>query len=1065
MKHLMITMLMALGFGNPAWLSANCGGLADCQEAETGAETSPIIDTGSGGSRNIYTSTSEAGSKTFTITISACGRYKLETRVKGESGNENSFYVQIKTSGGANVNDTAGQGNDIFDTDSTNNWVAQYVMGRNGGGGDRQWNLVAGTYQVIFSGREVNTHLDWYRQVWVTGWCTATATPGTAFTPSVTPTRTQTPSSGLLGAYYALDGTTFLPTGNTLVARTDGPINFDWSTISPDPLVPVDDFFVRWTGCVLIPTGGSGVWTFYVDSDDGTSLWINNVKIIGQWVLQGATQSSGTTTALTAGTWVPIKLEYFDHTGQAQCMLSWSGPGVGTKTLIPSANLGSCPSSGTGTPTPTQISGSPTSTPNGAGTATKTFTPNHSNTLTKTPSPSMSPTPRPPVYQGLSHTARLYGLEYIPFPVNSMGSSRFYELYDPFTTAATNQRPKNTARWRITFKNLSTTVSASYIKIETRVGAKGVSCSSGVLSDPFDAGSGTYSIKVFEPACNYSSTYFWWGDATVPFTERIDAMGDPRYTPYKDELAPDDATTTPSQAFAYGYNWFFRNVLNTDTTNYPDYEADYAPFLVKADNDGYPSGLTTVDFPKLHRLLREGVMQSRSIYNSVAGWSSYYGGLGGEIGGDSANRLSTGVPMIQSAWGGTGSSGRNEITSLRTLVRNTGGTWREMPWLGELWPDTAYAAQWKNTGGTGWGNLANNQSSGSWYRARYTDCDVDAEWRLTNDSGTILAERGCGTAMNGSGNGTDSYNHLSDDANFGDLMEEGAKMGNSYKMPMPGQFGARRPFGLTRGNSQPEWNEPSYRNSRSTLAYYSSQRDMTSASANIGLYEYGTGTRSSAIVRASQANSDLEDTSKPRVGFFVMNGFTDQSLAGTSFIARFSILSCLRAFHEAGVDRTTASLYPNRIPATSGGNSVRVEQVPWVAITEPDLALASNLTGYSTITVKWDMKWVRWDSDTNNLVPYAESYPADFSSTESVRFVCKYSEDSQGTRWRLANTGEAVDKGQWVESAAQTAQNIIWDLSSIPKGTHKFRIEAYRDHYKQHYAYHQMSMYLNATGN
>ncbi len=51
---------------------------------------------------------------------------------------------------------------------------------------------------------------------------------------------------------------------------------------------------------------------------------------------------------------------------------------------------------------------------------------------------------------------------------------------------------------------------------------------------------------------------------------------------------------------------------------------------------------------------RLGVLRDASVYTSMTGWDSYYIGIGGEIGGDSANELTNGVLLTGSGpWGGT----------------------------------------------------------------------------------------------------------------------------------------------------------------------------------------------------------------------------------------------------------------------------------------------------------------------------------------------------------------------------------------------------------------------------
>lgn len=131
--------------------------------------------------------------------------------------------------------------------------------------------------------------------------------------------------SGLLGDYY--DASDF--TG-TLLQRVDPVVNFNWNTSAPDPSMGADFFTVRWTGWVNPLYTQS--YTFYTVSDDGVRLWVNNQLVINEWHDQWATERSGTI-ALTAGSVVPIKLEFYEGDGLAECRLLWSSASQAKQTI------------------------------------------------------------------------------------------------------------------------------------------------------------------------------------------------------------------------------------------------------------------------------------------------------------------------------------------------------------------------------------------------------------------------------------------------------------------------------------------------------------------------------------------------------------------------------------------------------------------------------------------------------------------------------------------------------------------------------------------------------------
>ncbi|QKS18973.1 hypothetical protein HUN58_02795 [Curtobacterium sp. Csp1] len=117
-------------------------------------------------------------------------------------------------------------------------------------------------------------------------------------------------------------------TGKTpVLVRNDPSPTFNWGQGSPAPSVPKDDFLVRWTGYMTVPSSvldASGKLTFSVAHDDGARLWVNNTKILDKWSVSNAEDTSS---AIAPGTKaVPFQLEYFDHTGGASVALSYLGP-------------------------------------------------------------------------------------------------------------------------------------------------------------------------------------------------------------------------------------------------------------------------------------------------------------------------------------------------------------------------------------------------------------------------------------------------------------------------------------------------------------------------------------------------------------------------------------------------------------------------------------------------------------------------------------------------------------------------------------------------------------------
>jgi len=134
-------------------------------------------------------------------------------------------------------------------------------------------------------------------------------------------------------------------------ARTDTTINFNWGTNSPMASVKTDSFSIRWTG--KIQPRYSGTYTFYITSDNGRRVWIDNQLIIDKWTnLQGTYTD---TISLTAGQKYDLKVEYFETNKLSNCKLEWAS-GLQSREVVPQSQLYN-EISGTGITDPAATSG------------------------------------------------------------------------------------------------------------------------------------------------------------------------------------------------------------------------------------------------------------------------------------------------------------------------------------------------------------------------------------------------------------------------------------------------------------------------------------------------------------------------------------------------------------------------------------------------------------------------------------------------------------------------------------------------------------------------------------
>jgi hypothetical protein len=152
--------------------------------------------------------------------------------------------------------------------------------------------------------------------------------------------------TGLQGYYYTLhtNGVNdFANTANPTLSRLDPTIDFNWLAGSPAASISVDYFTVRWFG--QVQALDTDTYTFYTVNDDGLRLWVNGQLLIDHWIPDNGSVEHSGTIALTANQIYPIMLEYFEHTGNAQVHLRWSGASGGVvKEIVPMSQLIPCQS-------------------------------------------------------------------------------------------------------------------------------------------------------------------------------------------------------------------------------------------------------------------------------------------------------------------------------------------------------------------------------------------------------------------------------------------------------------------------------------------------------------------------------------------------------------------------------------------------------------------------------------------------------------------------------------------------------------------------------------------------
>jgi len=144
---------------------------------------------------------------------------------------------------------------------------------------------------------------------------------------------------GLLGEYYdmgdAVEDFPNIPADKKpTIKLIDKQLNFESSSEELGNSKLADHFFARWTGVIRVPKDGK--YKFYLESDDGSRLFIDNKQVIDNNGLHAMEEKDGEA-ELKAGDH-PIKIEMFENEGEVGIKLSWEGAGQ-AKEIVPAAAL------------------------------------------------------------------------------------------------------------------------------------------------------------------------------------------------------------------------------------------------------------------------------------------------------------------------------------------------------------------------------------------------------------------------------------------------------------------------------------------------------------------------------------------------------------------------------------------------------------------------------------------------------------------------------------------------------------------------------------------------------
>jgi len=140
-----------------------------------------------------------------------------------------------------------------------------------------------------------------------------------------------TGEGGLKGEYF----NNVSLSGAPALTRIDPEVNFSWGATGPGAPLPDNGWSARWTADLV--TFAPDTYTFSVNSEGGTRLWIDGKKVIDVWASWVPTKYASQPTRLEAGIHT-LRLEFADWDRDAQQELSWATPTMAEQ-IIPAGPL------------------------------------------------------------------------------------------------------------------------------------------------------------------------------------------------------------------------------------------------------------------------------------------------------------------------------------------------------------------------------------------------------------------------------------------------------------------------------------------------------------------------------------------------------------------------------------------------------------------------------------------------------------------------------------------------------------------------------------------------------
>lgn len=633
-------------------------------------------------------------------------------------------------------------------------------------------------------------------------------------------------------------------------------------------------------------------------------------------------------------------------------------------------------------------------------------------------------------------------LDYVPHRLQY-----FPDPYLPFLDLATGEKdPRNTARVIVEFRVVASAAPAK-LAVETHLKtAAGWPDAAATPPSPAISRAWLYLGAAWDAV---KQLYWAAGEPTIPWTEQVQLVGDPRHNPYLD-VRQRGLYNPYFSDFRTGKSLYFKDELSNDLGD-PSKCLDQRNPLIPA-TDLLPPAVGTAydasfpgtadswsgikyDVPAYFRIWREALVRHDMVLVNPTGMALRFLGQGGEFA--LAKKVDDvgDVKVSKKPYDGSASDAgpaADELFDDRTafIERQDAAKWYAKPWLGELYPP-GFGAAWLANG-----NLPTGTGAGAFWRVPIDQLD---DYAYATDRARTGAKKEVGeTAFAAFLNATTLAETSPVDWAVGGggdrapLTTTGKQVADALRMALHGSFKTPYAFKLSGGTTPPGWAEPRHAAERGLV-------DWLDAMASPPPY-YAHKTADEHAVAPIALSAGATDD---RRAVIVASGLVPDGLGQVPAIWDVAVTAMVAAYHDG-------------CRHALGAHNVKV--LPRIKVMAPQKGAS---LGGDAAEIKWYTKWVKPDGKPYSpLFTEAQTYPLDPASGEphDVKYYVKYRQLPGGAwmtaklaspaRASVATTAGAPEPGVAALANAPTYPDpivVIWDTAGLPNGDYLVRVEGFRD--------------------